>query len=649
MLNQTPIRKACLLLAFVFTIASCAEIIPPDRRIDWSSVGIPGGIPARTTISTTINAITYGNGTTDATAAIQNALNSCPGGQVVILPAGTYRVSKTINCRSNTTLRGAGMGGTILNYTDTAGRSVLDMRGLANWDIEGRKRSFSIIEGLSKGSTRITLSGATGIAVGDILLIDQLNDGVLVDINGLEGACTYCGRANGTRAQGQFAEVTGINGATYTLNLPLFWTLSATLTPQATLVDATSMVRNAGIEDLTITQTTPAVDFMIEMDAAQYCWLKGVELTRIKRRAVWLIESLQNEIRQCYFHDGIGGYGRDRGYALLADAYATHNLIEDNIFSTLDGGFMMCAGGAAGNVFGYNFMVDSRFDDPWWLTQSPCMSHAPHPSMNLWEGNIGIQAGADFIHGSSSHNTMFRCRSTGWQSAAITANNNAIEIQYKNTYYNVLGCVLGTAGQSSRYEHAYPAQSNTDLKTIWRLGYGGPNNLGDTIARATLIRHGNYDYVNNATIWDPGNSDHTLPPSLYRTSKPPFFGNLAWPAIGPDCIPLTGTIPAQERSARIHADVGPSQEIAQHGQSPWVTVSKAQGVIRITFSTPFISPVSLGVYSLDGRLVAGLLKNQAGSGIRTVEWESRAMAGGVYAIAFRSGGGVVVRRVVVWR
>jgi len=35
---------------------SCAEIIPQDRRIDWSQAGIPGGIPNRTTICATINA-----------------------------------------------------------------------------------------------------------------------------------------------------------------------------------------------------------------------------------------------------------------------------------------------------------------------------------------------------------------------------------------------------------------------------------------------------------------------------------------------------------------------------------------------------------------------------------------------------------------
>jgi hypothetical protein len=52
--------------------------------------------------------------------------------------------------------------------------------------------------------------------------------------------------------------------------------------------------------------------------------------------------------RESYFHDGIGGFGRDRGYGVLAGAYSNANLIEDNIFHTLDGGFMMAAGGAPG-------------------------------------------------------------------------------------------------------------------------------------------------------------------------------------------------------------------------------------------------------------------------------------------------------------
>jgi len=240
---------------------SCAEIIPQDRRIDWSQAGIPGGIPNRTTICATINAAIYDNGTTDATAAIQNGIDNCPANQVVYLPAGTYKVSSPanletiLNMKSNLTLRGAGQGKTVISFPGAYARSVIDIRGFEDWDIYGLQRSVGIIGGMTKGSKQITLTSTSGISVGDILLIDQLNDPQLVDPVGNEGLRNYCGRADGARARGQYAEVAAVNGNTVTLNLPLYWTLSSSLSPQATLVNASSMVRWAGIEDLTLTES----------------------------------------------------------------------------------------------------------------------------------------------------------------------------------------------------------------------------------------------------------------------------------------------------------------------------------------------------------------------------------------------------------
>ena len=64
----------------------------PERRTTWNP-GIPGGIPARTTVCATIHASTYGNGTIDATAGIQAAIDACPVGQVVQLSAGNFLVN----------------------------------------------------------------------------------------------------------------------------------------------------------------------------------------------------------------------------------------------------------------------------------------------------------------------------------------------------------------------------------------------------------------------------------------------------------------------------------------------------------------------------------------------------------------------------
>src|ERR1700730_2777705 len=86
-------------------------IIDPSRAIDWSTPGIVGGIPSRTTICATLNP-----GASSST--ISTAIAACPAGQVVFLNAGTYTISSGINfgARNNVTLRGAGPGSTIVNF-----------------------------------------------------------------------------------------------------------------------------------------------------------------------------------------------------------------------------------------------------------------------------------------------------------------------------------------------------------------------------------------------------------------------------------------------------------------------------------------------------------------------------------------------------
>ena len=532
----TPAREA----------SAGGEIIPPDRRIDWSHAGIPGGIPERKTVCATIDSGVYGNGVTDATEAIQNAIDSCPDRQVVYVPEGTYITSDTIHLYDYDTLRGAGPGKTVLKHTGGYSRSMVDMRGSIYYQLAGLHKIHEVVEA-NKDSRTLTLASTVGITPGDILLINQLNDNVLVDPVGVEGKCTYCGYEGGDRTLGQLVEVMGVNGNQVSLNLPLHWTYDADLDPWAYQVDAYAMIRHAGLEDLTLTQDDPEVEFMIEMDGAQYSWVKNVEIKNVQRRGMWIIDSLQNEIRECYVQIGIDGYGRDRGYGMFIDLHSSNNLVENNILSTIDGGGVMTGGGASGNVIAYNYFHEILFDDPWWLIASPSINHNPHPKMNLWEGNIAYKAEGDIIHGSSSHNTIFRSQSKGWQSETITTRNNAIEFAAKNTYMNVVGSVLGTPGKSNRYE-VLPGQPYDDWQdyVIWALGVG--SGVDDPNVAATLLRHGNYDYVTHSVVWDPNIANHDLPVSLYLSEKPEWWcQETPWPAIGPDVAGYAQDIPARRR------------------------------------------------------------------------------------------------------
>src|SRR5262245_28702570 len=92
---------AVLALASMVGIAQ-QPIVAPSRSINWQSAGVPGGIPARTTVCATLNP--------GATAVdINAAIAACPSGQVVLLNAGTYNLATGVlfNNKSNVTLRGA--------------------------------------------------------------------------------------------------------------------------------------------------------------------------------------------------------------------------------------------------------------------------------------------------------------------------------------------------------------------------------------------------------------------------------------------------------------------------------------------------------------------------------------------------------------
>lgn len=298
---------------------------------------------------------------------------------------------------------------------------------------------------------------------------------------------------------------------------------------------------------------------------------------------MWVIESLQSEIRECYVHTGIDGYGRDRGYGILLDLHSSNNLVENNVLSTIDGGGIMTGGGASGNVIAYNYLHDILFDDPWWMIASPSINHAPHPKMNLWEGNFGDKAEADIIHGSSSHNTIFRSRSFGWRNDTITTRNNAVEIAANNTYMNIVGSVLGTPGKSNRYE-VLPGQPYDDgsERVIYALGVG--SDVEDPNVAATLLRHGNFDYVTNSVIWDPAIPDHDLPDSMYRSGAPEWWcQQTPWPPIGPDVAGYANDIPAKRRFEGLPCTQ--TTEVTLHA-------TPADGSIHLTWEVAGILPAS---------------------------------------------------------
>lgn len=550
---------ALLLAALFFGQMSHAladNLIPDNRRITWNP-GIPGGIPYRTTIFANVKNSPYnavGDGVHDDTAAIQQAISACPTGQVVYIPAGTYKTTSALSIGRFKTVRGAGPTQTkIISYgTD----DVFDLvSGSISW------AAADITSGYTKGSTNLTLSTSTLASVGCYLCVDQLNKGGLVS----EGDCNWCFRQNGAnRNMSQIVKVTAVNGSTVTISPGLYFDFEAAYSPQAARIhsDLNSMVQYSGVEDLYVERDVTGTASTFMLNYAVNCWIRNVESYNAQGYHVRLQRSYGCVVRDSYFHHGNSGYSAataDHGYGLILMCQNSDNLIENNAFYYLRHS-MVFSGGGSGNVLGYNYsyrMFDDYYPNTDWL-MGDLLTHGAHPYMNLFEGNVVDLLFFDGVHGSSSHNTAFRNYATGKSLGEATTIKYALRAacaDFTNRYENVLGCVLNAPGVTGAYDPSNIGTWGTQT-FVWLLGYqpqGGYSTAtpSDPLVASTLLRHGNYDYITRATHWDSTITNQVLPASLYLPGKPAWWDATPWPPIGPDVAGYTNAIPAFKRFAGI--------------------------------------------------------------------------------------------------
>jgi len=543
-------------------------VIAPSRRIEWQGhVGVPGGIPDRTTLCATIDAATYGNGTTDAAPAIQSAVESCPEDQVVYLPAGTYRLANPVNFgyASGVALRGDGPGLTILRPEETAaittGQSSLS---------EAR----AITGGSDKGSTSITVEDASGIEPGTILDIIQAEDPDF-----------YWSRGGAVDHTGQFVIVTAVSGTTVEFEDPLVWRF--TLNPRIRIQNQPGM-RRCGIEDLTVSADDTYGGSMIQFWNAYASWIRNVETAWGNgNEHIFLFGSLRCEVRDCHIHDT---HSTTDGYGILTmmgysgpRGGCTGTLIENNVFSGLWGATILET--EVGSVVAYNFSYNMRFPGwPDYQIYDFNGNHGPHGMMVLFEGNVGgggvIQDG---YHGSVSHTTYFRNAFSGLHvETHRTGNIKLIDLCRFSYYHNVVGNVLGSPEWPRDTIGQYEMTGNpgyTEQAVIYRLGYPNmgnnwynpdnpPDNPDDQDdagldpkVEATLLRWGNYDYENDAVLYDPAEvppdnpvpGTEDLPASLLYASSPDWWpASVPWPPAGPD---VTGGDGASDHSHKIPAQI----------------------------------------------------------------------------------------------
>ena len=586
-----------LLLPAVARAQLWSGIIDSKRAIDWSQAGLPGSTLPDTNwpVCATISPYSGTDATISNALAACHAAN--PTGGVVVLGAGTFTLSSGINFPYNTVghlaLRGQGANSTFLNFTGT----TCSLSGFAagficatSSDTSGPQQGASphfvnVTSGFSKGSTQLILGSLNTAVVGSILVLNQCDTGF--SPNGLGAACTgtsndnrgffHCqapwsstnvgcavaseGGVNSWRSNASEMEavvITAINqggcGATcVALSKPIEqpdWASGV----QAVVIKPLPYV---GVENLSMDGGalggTSAVG--VFFGNTLHAWVSGCRISNMSRLGVHLYTAYGGLLKDNYFY-GWPGYPNGFGdHAAIRAVGGANNLIQNNICHKTN----MCLFAAdavpeQSDVFAYNFSpatgngANARAVTAW-------LDHGAGSSFHLIEGNAMFGYNEDGDHGNHLVQTSFRNFLWGWTSCAngqcgsSTAqlgngdNQSAIRLFFGARYGNIIGNVLGTPGWSTNYK-TFGAFDNGSIY-IWGVGQNGQPT--DALVGTTTMLWGNWDSVNGATRFNssevptaapsypnPVPSSQNLPASFYLPSKPSWFGNLAWPPIGPD-------------------------------------------------------------------------------------------------------------------
>jgi hypothetical protein len=606
---RTRLSLSVLILLSLLGIFLCSaaqgqlwsSVIAPPRAIDWTQAGAvpgsPGSLPDASwaQCGSTLAAGSYSG------ASITSTLASCPANTYYLLGSGTFNISGSIKMPSSghVALRGSGTVATKLSFSGSLSgcngtESAICMSGDGSYP-GGPTTAYSWTAGFAQGTTQITLSSVSGIALNKTMLVLNQCDtgfsgsgctsGASID-NGNYFICSAlynpangqgCG-ANGPdtgawRAndfEQEIVQVTAINaggcGATcVTISHPLFhpnW--SSGQSPQAILI---TPVIQVGVENMAIDGLAGgnSNQTAVGLQNAWECWISGVTVSNFYEFAVYGLDVAHTTIKDNYtFHST----GHPDAYSIRTTV-ADSDLIQNNIIQQWKNSYA-CDGPCVGEVIGYNYSIDQIIPSPSNQMWGAFWTHSAGDDFMLREGNAANQAQDDNVHGTHMNQTGLRNFFWGYESCinGTTGQNNCGGYAKKDQastafvessgvrYANNLGNVLGTPGFTTIYQ----TSAAFSAYAAWNIG-GGNAGVGlpaDPLVASTMLRWGNWDVVNNATLFCtaagvptaacpeddrgdaapayPGlsNPSTTIPASFYLAGKPGWFGSVPFPPIGPD-------------------------------------------------------------------------------------------------------------------
>lgn len=488
--------------------AMTVEEIDANRQTDWSQAGYPEEIPdIQSNVINVLDQGAAGDGVTDDYDMVQKQINTAEAPSVIYFPAGTYRFDSPLTLKSGIVLRGEGAEQTRLDFPAQGG--CLIIKGNSTGEF------VSIKSGLQKNSQQIEVADASGFKVGEGGQIRQ-EDSDAVDPTGKWAQMDW----TPTHVMGQMVKITAVDGNTLTIEPPLNNDFSTDQDPQIRPVE---YVRQVGVEDLHILREDSGDSASnITISCATDSWFRRIESEQTERYHFYVDRSLSLEIRDSYIHDSFSKAGGGNGYGTALNTHTTNVLVENNIFSDLRHA-MIIQLGANGCVFGYNYAQRNYDDDL--VSKAYISLHGHYPFMNLFEGNVvGFARLADYWGPCGPGNTLFRNRIMGTDRSQLFGPYQGLYIDEYSHEQNIIGNEL----VGSNTDIYFDGQTDASKATSENLRLDG-NNVHGTVS------------------WESEFSDQTLPDSFYLSGKPDFFGDLTWPAIGPDQVLGQNVIPAQSR------------------------------------------------------------------------------------------------------
>ncbi len=383
-------------------------VAPVDLDAPWSRTGT--AVPERAALlagCTVTPTLAGADATAPLRAALSEAAARAGGGRcAVVLGAGTWRVTETLELSSGVVLMGAGSARTRLDFAVGAREiPLVRARGAGRPELELSGDD----QGGALGSAEWSVSATVAAQVAAIVARTGRAYVEVAQENDPAKFPARWAQAYAARGVGQLARVVAVGAASLTLDRPLseHYLPGSGFTKHLTVLGPGQVVERAGLMDLALRRGEDAHDSSVFFDRTVGAFVVRVESLDTGWSHVAVDRSLACVVRESWLHGAHGHGDGGRGYGVNLRSHTTGCRVEDNALDDLRHALIVQLG-ANQNVYGYNFSTDSH--DELGITKADIAVHGHYAHLNLFEGNdVELAHVADW-HGPTPRQVLFRNR-----------------------------------------------------------------------------------------------------------------------------------------------------------------------------------------------------------------------------------------------